>query len=200
LQKNRLEAFSDGVIAILITIMVFELKAPKDADWDSLRPLVPPFLSFLLSFLNLAIYWNNHHHLMQLVKSVNGKLLWANMHLLFWLSLIPPTTQWVGSSVYARIPVISQGVVLLMCGVAYYLLQRSIASIPDNRGGVDAAIGADVKGWSSVAAYLAAVPLAFVDPKISVLVYAGVAVLWFVPDLRVERWLSENDPAQSEQP
>ena len=188
--KGRLEAFSDGVIAILITIMVLELHVPHGADFASLRPLVPTLLSYLLSFVFIAIYWNNHHHLMHAVRHVNGSVLWANMHLLFWLSLIPFVTAWMGENHFAKVPVAAYGVVLLFCGVAYSILARTLITLHGSDSPIARAIGSDVKGLVSLAAYALAIPLAFVSTALAWALYAGVEIVWLVPDRRFERTLS----------
>ena len=190
--KGRLEAFSDGVIAILITIMVLELKVPHGADFGALRPLVPTLLSYLLSFVFIAIYWNNHHHLMQAVRHVNGAVLWANMHLLFWLSLIPFVTAWMGENHFAHVPVAAYGAVLLFCGVAYFVLVRTLIALHGRESAVAVAIGSDVKGLVSLAAYAIAIPLAFVSSGLAWALYAAVEILWLVPDRRFERTLADH--------
>ena len=188
--KGRLEAFSDGVIAILITIMVLELHVPHGADFASLRPLVPTLLSYLLSFVFIAIYWNNHHHMLQAVRHVNGSVLWANMHLLFWLSLIPFVTAWMGENHFAKVPVAAYGVVLLFCGVAYSILSRTLITLHGSDSPIARAIGSDVKGLVSLAAYALAIPLAFVSTALAWALYAGVEIVWLVPDRRFERTLT----------
>jgi uncharacterized membrane protein len=185
--KGRLEAFSDGVMAILITIMVLELGVPHGATLEALAPLGPIFLSYVLSFVNLAIYWNNHHHLLQAAHHVDGRVLWANMHLLFWLSLFPFGTAWMGENSFAPIPVAAYGVVLLAAALAYYMLVRALIA----REGADSvlaqAVGNDRKGKASPMFYAIAIPIAFVAPWISFAIYVLVAAIWFVPDLRIER-------------
>ncbi|MGE3799391.1 MAG: TMEM175 family protein [Candidatus Kapaibacterium sp.] len=190
--KGRLEAFSDGVLAIIITIMVLELKVPHGDDFESLRPLIPIFLSYVLSFIYLAIYWNNHHHLMQAVKQVNGRILWANVHLLFWLSLVPFVTAWMGENHFTARPVALYGLVLLFAGVAYYILTRSLLVHHGENSELAKAVGKDVKGKVSVAIYAAAMPLAFVHPMIASALYVLVAVIWLIPDRRIERTLTEH--------
>ena len=189
--RNRLEAFSDGVVAILITIMVLELRVPRGADAAALRPLLPVFLSYVLSFVFLAIYWNNHHHMLHTVERVNGKMLWANVHLLFWLSLVPFATAWMGENGAAPLPTALYGVVLISAAVAYTILQKTIIASqgPDSR--LKAAVKDDVKGKLSVAAYAAAIPLAFVDRRASIALYVVVALIWLVPDRRIESKLGE---------
>jgi uncharacterized membrane protein len=187
--KNRMEAFSDGVIAIIITIMVLEMKVPHGDGLDSLAPLLPVFLSYVLSFAFLGIYWNNHHHLIHAVKHVSGGTLWANLHLLFWLSLVPFVTGWMGENHFHAIPVALYGVVLLMAGVAFFILVRVLIAHHGAESTIAKAIGDDAKGRISVVAYLAAIPLAFVSPWISMAIYLGVAIMWFIPDRRIERAL-----------
>ena len=185
--KNRLEAFCDGVIAILITIMVLEFHVPEGADWHALSKLAPIFLSYVLSFVFVAIYWNNHHHLMHLTQSVGGGVLWANMHLLFWLSLVPFTTAWVGENHSAELPAAVYGVVLMMAGVAYWILVRAIFAHEGPRSKLRAALGNDFKGKISVVLYGLAVPLAFLNQWIADGIYVGVALMWLVPDRRIEK-------------
>ncbi len=192
MQKNRLEAFSDGVIAIIITIMVLEMKVPRGVQIKALEPLLPVFLCYVLSFIYVGIYWNNHHHMLHSTRQVNGTILWANLHLLFWLSLFPFTTGWMGENHLAPTPTALYGVVLFMAAIAYYLLQRAIIA----REGADSllarAIGGDWKGKLSPVIYLSAVPLAFVSPWISNALYVAVALIWFIPDPRIERALKER--------
>ncbi len=185
--KGRLEAFSDGVIAILITIMVLELRVPQGADLAALLPLVPIFLSYVLSFVYLAIYWNNHHHLFQVVRQVNGRVLWANLHLLFWLSLIPFVTAWMGENNFAAWPVALYGVVLLLAACAYFLLVRSLLALHGQESTLATALGRDFKGKLSIVIYAVAVLLAFVIPLLACALYVLVAVIWFIPDRRIER-------------
>ena len=184
--SQRLEAFSDAVIAILITIMVLELSVPHGAEWDSLRDLVPTFLAYVLSFVNLGIYWNNHHHMFVTVERVNGRVLWANLYLLFWLSLFPFTTAWMGESDFASVPTAAYGIVSLLAAIAYYILQRVIISEhgPDSKLAV--AVGKDVKGKISPVLYLTGVSLASAAPEISLGLYVVVALMWLVPDRRIE--------------
>ena len=185
--KGRLEAFSDGVIAIIITIMVLELKVPHSAELSALWELAPVFLSYVLSFANVGIYWNNHHHLLHAVKRVSGGMLWANLHLLFWLSLMPFTTGWMGENHFATWPVIIYGINLLMCGAAYSILVRLIIRVHGNESDFAKAIGSDVKGNISLLAYAIAIALAFVNPWISGGLFIAVAMMWFVPDRRMEK-------------
>jgi uncharacterized membrane protein len=188
--KNRLEAFSDAVIAIIITIMVLELKVPHGTGPEVLGGLWPVFLSYVLSFVNVAIYWNNHHHLLHTVKHVNGAMLWANMHLLFWLSLFPFTTGWMGENQFAPWPVAVYGVVLLMAAISYFILVRTIIVVDGSDSALARAVGKDWKGKIPLVAYSAAIALAFINPWISCALYAGVALMWLVPDRRIERTLS----------
>jgi uncharacterized membrane protein len=191
MQKNRLEAFSDGVLAIIITIMVLELKTPRGSDWASLTALLPVFSGYVLSFLYIGIYWNNHHHLIQSTRQVSAAILWTNLHLLFWLSLLPFATAWVGQHYLAPVPLAVYGVVLLMAALAYFMLQQAIV-IQQGPGSVlAAALGADWKGKLSPLAYVAAIPLGFVLPWLAAALYFGVALLWVVPDRRIERTLRQ---------
>jgi len=189
--KSRLEAFSDGVIAIIITIMVLELHVPEGTDWSALRPLAPKFLSYVLSFTFLAIYWNNHHHLFHIIHRVNGRVLWTNMHLLFWLSIVPFVTGWMGENELSSLPVALYGAVLLLAGFAYFLLTRSLLTLHGRDSKLASAIGRDFKGYASLVLYSAAIPLSFVNPWIAVAVYILVAVMWFIPDPRIEKTLGE---------
>ncbi len=190
--KDRLAAFSDGVIAIIITIMVLELKVPHGADWATLRGVAPNFVSYVLSFVYLAIYWNNHHHLLHTVTRVDGLILWANSHLLFWLSLIPAATGWMGENFLAPLPTAVYGVSLLMPAIAYNLLQRTIVHQQGEHSVLASALGRDVKGKISPLLYAAAVALAFVDAWLSIAIYALVAVMWLIPDRRIEKVLRER--------
>lgn len=191
MNKGRLETFSDGVIAILITIMVLEFKVPHDADWSALRPLVPVFLTYLLSFIFLAIYWNNHHHMLHAVERIGGGILWANLHLLFWLSLIPFATGWMGENHFAPVPTAVYGVVLLFSALAYTILQNVIVAHQGANSKLAAALGSDLKGKLSLACYVVAIPSAFVNRWISVGLYVLVALMWLVPDRRIESKLSD---------
>jgi len=190
MSKNRMEAFSDGVLAIIITIMVLELTVPHGEDLAALRPLLPVFLSYVLSFVFLGIYWNNHHHLFQVVENVNGPVLWANLHLLFWLSLIPFVTGWMGENNFAALPVALYGVVFLFAGIAYFILTRSLLSIHEDDSVLAIALGRDFKGKISIVIYMLAVPLAFVSAWIAGGLYVLVAIIWLIPDRRIERTLS----------
>ena len=187
MKKNRLEAFSDGVIAIIITIMVLELRPPHGAEIEALRPLVPVFASYVLSFVNLGIYWNNHHHMLHACHRVNGAILWANIHLLFWLSLVPFTTAWMGENHYSATPTAVYGVGLLMAAIAYYILQGRIIKLEGPDSTLARAVGSDWKGKLSPALYTVAIPLAFVNQWIAQAIYVVVAVIWLVPDPRIER-------------
>jgi uncharacterized membrane protein len=189
--KSRLEAFSDGVIAILITIMVLELKVPHQADRAALRPLIPVFLAYVLSFVNLGIYWNNHHHMLSTTQRTTGKILWANLHLLFWLSLFPFMTGWMGENHFASLPTASYGVVSLGAAIAYYILQIAIISDQGHDSQLAAALGNDLKGKMSPLLYLAGVLLAFFDHWISLGLYVLVALIWLIPDRRIESALVE---------
>ena len=189
--KTRLEAFSDGVLAIIITIMVLELKVPHGTDLSALSDLLPVFLSYVLSFVYLGIYWNNHHHLLHTVSTVNGGLLWANLHLLFWLSLFPFATGWMGENHFAAVPSALYGLVLLMAAVAYWVLQQSIMRSQGKNSLLARAIGKDLKGKLSPIFYLLAIPSAFLSPWISELLYVLVALMWLVPDHRIEKVLTE---------
>ena len=193
MSKGRLEAFSDGVIAILITIMVLELKTPQGFDLPALRPMIPVFLAYVLSFIVLGIYWNNHHHMFHATDRVNGAILWANLHLLFWLSLIPAVTAWIGESLSAPVPTAVYGAVLLMAGVAYYILTRTIVRHLGPHSAIAVAVGKDVKGVVSVVLYAAAIPLAFVSRWIADAIYVAVVLMWLVPDRRIESKLSANE-------
>jgi uncharacterized membrane protein len=185
--RDRLTAFSDGVIAIIITIMVLELKVPHGADWNALGGLVPVFLSYVLSFVYVAIYWNNHHHLLHTVTRVNGLILWANMHLLFWLSLTPFATGWMGENNFAPLPTAVYGVALLMPAIAYNLLQKAITRTHGMESTLARALGSDIKGKISPLFYIGAILLALVSPWISVALYTLVALIWLIPDRRIEQ-------------
>jgi uncharacterized membrane protein len=190
--KDRLAAFSDGVIAIIITIMVLELRVPHGADWAALKGLAPSFVSYVLSFVYLAIYWNNHHHLLHTVARVDGLILWANSHLLFWMSLIPAATSWMGENFLQPLPTAVYGGILLMPAIAYHLLQRAIVHQQGRHSVLASALGSDFKGKISPLLYAAAIALAFVDPWISIAIYVLVAVMWLVPDRRIEKVLRES--------
>jgi uncharacterized membrane protein len=189
MSKGRMEAFSDGVFAIVITIMVLELKPPHGASATTLRALLPTFLCYVLSFVFLAIYWNNHHHLLQAVRHVDGPVLWANMHLLFWLSLTPCVTAWMGDNSFAPLPVALYGGVLFMSAVAYFVLARALVALHGSGSAIAKALGADAKGRISLVIYAVAIALAFARPLWSCALYVVVAILWLVPDPRIEREL-----------
>jgi uncharacterized membrane protein len=190
MHKGRLEAFSDGVIAVLITILVLELKAPHGDDWSAVTPLIPAFVSYVLSFVYLGIYWNNHHHLLQAASQVNGTVLWANLHILFWLSLIPFVTGWMGENQFATIPVAVYGFDLLMAALAYYVLERTLIAAQGKDSRLKMAVGAEIKGWVSVVIYVAGIVAALLwTPWVSLGRYGLVALMWLVPDPRIERAL-----------
>ena len=191
--KNRLEAFSDGVLAIIITIMVLDLKVPDEVELAALKPILPVFLSYVLSFIYIGIYWNNHHHLLHSTQRVSGGILWANLHLLFWLSLFPFTTGWMGENHLAPTPAAVYGFVLLMAAIAYWVLQHAIIVQQGRESLLAAAIGNDWKGKLSPALYLIAIPLAFVSSWIASGLYAFVAMLWLIPDRRIERVLAKHE-------
>lgn len=190
MSKNRMEAFSDGVIAILITIMVLELAAPHGADLAELRPLIPTFLCYVLSFIFLGIYWNNHHHLIQATQHVSGPILWANLHLLFWLSLVPFVTAWMGQNNFAAWPVALYGAVLMCAGIAYYILARALVRLHGQDSVLATALGQDLKGKLSVVLYALGIPLAFIATWLSCGLYVVVAVMWLIPDRRIEKTLT----------
>jgi TMEM175 potassium channel family protein len=190
MSKGRLEAFSDGVIAILITIMVLALTVPHEATLAALRPLIPIFLSYALSFVFLGIYWNNHHHLLQATKQVDGRVLWANLHLLFWLSLIPFATAWMGENNFAPWPVALYGVVLLFAAIAYFILARALIALHGSDSALATALGSDFKGKVSIVLYLAAIGLSYISSGLACAVYVLVAVIWLIPDRRIEKTLA----------
>jgi uncharacterized membrane protein len=190
MSKGRLEAFSDGVIAIIITIMVLELRAPHAADALALKPVYPAFLSYVLSFALVGIYWNNHHHLFQAARNVSGPILWANLHLLFWLSLVPFVTSWMGDTHFASLPVAAYGTVMLAAGIAYWILTRALLARHERDSALARAIGRDAKGLASLGVYVVAIAVAFVAPRIACTLYVAVAVMWLVPDRRIERALT----------
>ncbi|MGH8049284.1 MAG: TMEM175 family protein [Arenimonas sp.] len=189
--KSRLEAFSDGVLAIIITIMVLELKVPHGENLEAIRPLVPVFLSYLLSFIYIGIYWNNHHHLLHITHQVNGAIMWANLHLLFWLSLLPFATGWMGENHFASITIALYGVVLLMSAIAFYVLQRAIIAHQGENSLLASAVGRDLKGKLSPVIYLLAIILAWLKVPMAGLLYVLVALVWLIPDRRIERVLSK---------
>jgi uncharacterized membrane protein len=189
MQKSRLEAFSDGVIAIIITIMVLEMKAPHGDDIAALRPLLPTFIGYVLSFIYIAIYWNNHHHMLHAVRHINGATLWANTHLLFWLSLVPFVTGWMGENHFSPRPVALYGFVLFMAGVAYYILSRTLIKHHEQNSELAIALGDDLKGKASIAIYVVAIGLSFVNRWFAFGLYVLVALIWLVPDRRIEKVL-----------
>jgi uncharacterized membrane protein len=194
MEKGRLEAFSDGVIAIIITIMVLELKVPHGADIRSLLPLLPVFVSYLLSFIYIGIYWNNHHHTLQIVESVNGAILWANMHLLFWISLIPFVTAWMGENHFAQWPVTCYGIVLIMCALAYELFLIALIRHHGRNSPLAQAIGKDWKGIISTIIYAVAIIASFFNSKVGFALYIVVACIWFIPDKRIEKKIRIEEP------
>ena len=187
--KGRLEAFSDGVIAIIITIMVLELKVPHEPDLIALRPLIPVFLSYVLSFIYIGIYWNNHHHLLHASRHVNGNTLWANLHLLFWLSLIPFATAWMGENHFAALPVALYGTVLLLAAIAYFVLSRTLIASHGRDSTLAIAVGRDSKGKVSLVIYALAILLSFVNSWLACMLYVLVAIIWLIPDRRIEKTL-----------
>lgn len=190
--KSRLEAFSDGVLAIIITIMVLELKVPHGAEWSALVPLIPVFFSYVLSFVFVGIYWNNHHHMLHASGKVNAQIMWANMHLLFWLSLIPFVTGWMGENRFAALPVALYGVVLLLSGIAYFILSRALAKHHGKDSALAIALGKDYKGVASLVIYAVAIAISFVSSWVAFALYVVVAILWFLPDRRIERALLDR--------
>jgi uncharacterized membrane protein len=187
MQKERMIAFSDGVIAVIITIMVLEMKAPHGADWETLGKVLPVFLSYVMSFVYIGIYWNNHHHLLYPCERVSGAVLWANMHLLFWLSLVPFTTAWLAENHFARLPVALYGVSLLMPAIAYTILQTVLVRVHGPASALASALGSDLKGKMSIVLYVVAIAAAFFMPAISLVIYVVVALIWLIPDRRIER-------------
>ncbi|HET9241695.1 MAG TPA: TMEM175 family protein [Oligoflexus sp.] len=187
LGTNRMEAFSDGVIAIIITIMVLEIKVPHGVDFATLQPLIPVFFSYVLSFVYIGIYWNNHHHLLHTVKSVTAPILWTNLHLLFWLSLVPFSTGWMGENHFEAVPVFLYGLTLFATALAYWILQNTIIRSQGQHSILKKAVGRDLKGMASLILYASAIGLAFVDTWISLAIYVGVALLWLIPDRRIEK-------------
>ena len=192
MHKTRLEAFSDGVLAIIITIMVLEIKVPHGTTFETLRPLLPVFFSYVLSFVYVGIYWNNHHHMLHAARKVSGGVLWANLHLLFWLSLLPFASGWMGENHFAPLPVALYGFVLLMAGFAYWLLARAIIKADGPESVLAKAIGKDWKGRASVLLYLVAIPLTFFNEWLAQAIYVGVALMWLVPDRRIEKALNNS--------
>jgi uncharacterized membrane protein len=192
MSKGRLEAFSDGVIAIILTIMVLELRAPESADPSGLAPLVPVFMSYVMSFVFMGIYWTNHHHLFQIVRLVDGRILWANLHLLFWLSLTPFVTSWMGDTHFARVPVVAYGAVLFASGIAYWILTSTLLARHGKDSPLAAALGRDFKGKISIVLYAVGILGALLDPRISCAFYVFVALMWLVPDRRIEKVLANS--------
>lgn len=198
MRSGRLEAFSDGVLAIIITIMVLEMKVPHGEDLSALKPVWPVLLSYILSFINIGIYWNNHHHMLHTVGYINGSVLWANTHLLFWLSLIPFTSGWMGENHFATWPVAIYGVVLMMAGIAYYLLAHCLVALHGKNSTLAQAIKSDTKGKLSVLLYAVGIILAFVNQWLGFALYVVVAIIWFIPDKRIERKLAKSKPEEKE--
>lgn len=192
MNKSRMEAFSDGVIAVIITVMVLEMKSPRGSTLTALKPVIPVFLTYVLSFVYLGIYWNNHHHLLHATQAVNGTTLWANLHLLFWLSLIPFTTAWMGENHFQSVPVAVYGIVLLLAGVAYFVLTKALIKLHGPGSTLAISIGKDRKGKISIVIYAVAIPLAFTKPWIAGACYIVVAIVWLIPDRRIERKLGHN--------
>lgn len=192
MHKGRLEAFSDGVLAIIITIMVLELKVPHGHDLSALEPLIPVFISYVLSFIYVGIYWNNHHHMFQVVQKVNGPILWANLHLLFWLSLVPFATSWMGENDFTEWPVAMYGVILFGCGMSYNILEKILVHYHGEKSLLAAAIKTEFKGKVSVGLYAIAIPLSFYHAWLSYLLYITVAIIWLVPDSRIEKILQKD--------
>lgn len=195
--KGRLEAFSDGVLAIIITIMVLEMKVPHGNDLAAIKPILPVFLSYILSFINIGIYWNNHHHMLHTATHVNGAVLWTNTHLLFWLSLIPFVTGWMGENHFAMWPVVLYGMVLIMAGVAYTLLCFSLINLHGKNSTLAIAVGKDKKGKASVFIYAIGIGLSFINPWLGFAAYVIVAVMWFIPDKRIEEKLTKEETANA---
>ena len=187
MRKTRMEAFSDGVLAIILTIMVLEMKVPHGNDVTALQPLLPVFLSYILSFIYIGIYWNNHHHMLHFVQHINGKILWLNNHLLFWLSLIPFATGWMGENHFSTWPVVVYGIILMMAGIAYYILEKALTNNNISNDRLAKAIGNDNKGKLSVIIYAVAIPLSFIHPYIGCILYIAVAMIWLMPDKRIEK-------------
>ena len=196
--KGRLEAFTDGVMAVIITIMVLELKVPEGGGLGALQPLMPAFFTYVLSFVYLGIYWNNHHHMLHATERINGAILWANLHLLFWLSLVPFTTGWMGENHFSPVATAIYGTVLLCAGVAYYILQTTIIRAQGPHSTLGAAVGRDLKGKISPLVYAAAIPLAFVHQAIADVLYVTVALIWLVPDRRIESRVGRDAEAAKE--
>ena len=193
MRTERLQAFSDGVLAIIITVMLLEMKIPHGDDLNSLKPILPVFLSYILSFIYIGIYWNNHHHMMATVKHVNGSILWANTHLLFWLSLVPFASGWMGENHFTKWPIVIYGIVLLMASIAYYILARSLIKLHGKNSILGLAIGKDKKGIVSTVIYAVAISLAFINSSVSLFLYALVAAIWLIPDKRIEKKISATE-------
>ncbi|WP_293908200.1 TMEM175 family protein [Sphingobacterium sp. UBA5670] len=187
--KGRIEAFSDGVLAIIITIMVLELKVPEGFTFASLKPLYPKIISYIVSFVYVGLYWNNHHHLFQIVRKVNGKVLWSNLNLLFWLSLMPVTTNWIGESHFERDPIIAYGVVLIMCSISYNIVEYFVIQIEGEDSALKKAVKSKTKEYISTALYFMGIGLSFINPYISLLLFGTVAIMWLIPDRRIEKEL-----------
>ncbi len=193
MHKGRVELFSDGVFAVIITILVLEIRAPHGSDWAALMPLIPAFISYVLSFIYLGIYWNNHHHVFQAAGRVNGRVLWANLYILFWLSLVPFTTGWMGENEFATIPVAVYGFNLVMAGFAYYLLERTLIAAQREDTRLEMAVGAEIKGWVSIGFYVVGIGLTLMwSPWAGLACYGSVAAMWLIPDRRIERALSRG--------
>lgn len=190
---ERLQAFSDGVLAIIITVMLLEMRIPHGNDLNALKPLLSVFLSYILSFIYIGIYWNNHHHMMYSVKHVNGSVLWANTHLLFWLSLVPLASGWMGENDFTKWPVIVYGIILAMAGIAYYILTQTLIKLHGKNSTLGLAIGSDKKGILSVIIYIVAIVFAFFKPSISLFLYASVAAIWLIPDKRIEKKIKDEE-------
>ncbi|MGZ5837517.1 MAG: TMEM175 family protein [Xanthobacteraceae bacterium] len=193
MSTTRLEAFTDGVIAIVITIMVLEIKVPPGDDFAALQAMVPIFLTYVLSFVNVGIFWNNHHHMMHATKHVDGRVLWANLFLLFWLSLVPFVIRWMDETHIAALPTAAYGVVLVGAAIGYQLLERAIVARNGRNSELATAVGSDMKGWASLAIYIAGAGLAFVDRRIAIALYVIVALMWFIPDRRIEAKINSNE-------
>lgn len=193
MRTDRLQAFSDGVLAIIITVMLLEMKVPHGDDLNSLKPVMPIFLSYILSFIYIGIYWSNHHHMLYSVKNVNGAVLWANTHLLFWLSLVPFASGWMGENHFTKWPVILYGMVLFMASVAYYILAQALIKLHGKNSTLGIAIGKDKKGIISVVIYVVAIIAAFFNAATSLILYTGVACIWLIPDRRIEKKLNRKD-------
>lgn len=192
MNKGRLEAFSDGVLAIIITIMVLELKVPEGNSWANLKPMLPRFLAYIFSFIYVGIYWNNHHHMFQTVKKVNGSILWANLHLLFWLSLMPIATEWIGTTKFSKNPVATYGIGLIMCAIAYTILENAIIKGEGDNSKLKEAIESRLKEYISIVLYVLGIATSFFYPYIAVAFYYIVALIWLIPDRRIEKSLKEN--------